>query len=54
MTVLDDFVVRVSTETATIIEERIKLVVRPKPRWLPERLWRKALARMLVIEEHRR
>ncbi len=49
--VLDDFVVRVTSEKVTLVEDRIRLVVQPRPRGLPERVWRRVLARLLVIEE---
>lgn len=32
-------------------ETELRALVQPKPRWLPERLWRRVLARLLVIEE---
>lgn len=32
-------------------ERQIRLVVQPKPKWLPERTWQSLLARLLVIEE---
>lgn len=48
--VLDEFKIVVARERAAFIEERIKLVLRDKPRWLPERLWRALVARLLVIQ----
>lgn len=34
-------------------EDQICLALQPRPRWLPERLWRKVIARLLVVEERR-
>ena len=48
--VLDDFTVAVSMESARIIEERVRVIVQPKPRWLPEFVWRRILARLLYLE----
>jgi len=32
------------------IEEYIKLNIQPKPKWLPEFLWKKILKRLLILE----
>lgn len=48
-TVLDEFIVRIAHERAVVVEERIALHVRPRPRWMPEYAWRRLLARMLVV-----
>lgn len=48
--VLDEFVRTVTVDGATLIEERIKLVLQDKPRWLPQRLWRAILKRVIAIE----
>lgn len=53
--VLDDFIVKVVAEASTrrgdIIEQRIRILLQPKPRWLPEAAWRAVLRRVLVLEE---
>ena len=37
--------------TALERERQIRLALQPKPRWLPERVYRRVLARLLVLEE---
>lgn len=34
-------------------EERLLLVVRPRPRWMPVRIYRWLLSKLLWLEEHR-
>ena len=36
---------------ATRLENELRLKIQPRPRWLPERLWHKVLARVLYLEE---
>ena len=48
--VLDEFVYEVTFQRAKIIEEHIRLVVRPRPRWVPQRLWYRLVAKVLVME----
>lgn len=48
--ILDEITMRVTTERATLIEERLRVIVRPKPRWLPDFIWRRLLARLLYLE----
>ena len=48
--ILDDFILKVQIDRARVIEERLRLVVQPKPRWLPQRIWERVLSRLLVIE----
>ncbi len=48
---LDSFTFRVQVEKALMIEQRIELVLQPRPRYLPDFLWRKILRRLLVIRE---
>jgi hypothetical protein len=33
-----------------VIEERLRVIVQPRPRWLPEFIWRRVLARLLYLE----
>ena len=47
---LDEISVRIATERATLIEERLRVIVRPKPRWLPNFIWRRLLVRLLYLE----
>ena len=44
----------VTTAGTKMREAQIRLVLQPRPRWLPERVWRRVIARLLVIEERRR
>lgn len=48
---LDDFAIRFAHEGATIIENRIRLLLKPRPRWMPERVWHRVLRRVILIEE---
>lgn len=32
-------------------EQHLRLVIRDRPRWLPERVWRWVLQKLLVLEE---
>lgn len=55
--IVDDFITQIHLdamgERVLLIEERIKLVVQPRPRWLPDFLWRRVLQRVFVIQEQR-
>ena len=33
-----------------VTEEHLRVLVQPRPRWLPERVWRRILTRLLVVE----
>lgn len=48
---LDDFVVRVSAASYDIVDKRVRLLLKPKPRWMPTRLWHAGIRRILSIEE---
>ncbi len=54
MRVLDDFVhemvTKIGRDRAFVVEERIRLLLRPKPRWAPKWAWEAVLRRVLVIE----
>lgn len=51
---LDEFTTEVHLTTAdsvvATIEERIRLATQDKPRWLPQSLWNRILARVIRIE----
>jgi len=53
--IVDDFITQVHLDAmgkrALLLEERIKLAVQPRPRWLPDFLWRRVLRRVLVVKE---
>ena len=38
--------------TAFERERQIHLALQPRPRWLQEWVWKRIIARLLVIEEH--
>lgn len=48
--VIDDFIFMASVDKATVISERIKIILQPKPTWLPKFLYDKIVARLLVVE----
>ena len=48
--VLDEMVFKVSVGKAEIIEERLRVIIQPKPRWLPDAIWQRLLARLLYLE----
>lgn len=39
-----------SEKIAIKVEEYIRLCLRPKPKWLPDFIWRKILHRLLILE----
>ncbi len=47
---LDEMVFNISVDKNRVIEERLRVIVQPKPRWLPNFLWRRILARVLYLE----
>lgn len=47
---IDELAVEILGVRHDLIEERIRILLRPKPRWLPQRLWKLLVARLLVIE----
>jgi hypothetical protein len=48
--VLREALMTLGTREMMFREELIRVCIQPKPRWLPERIWRALLKRMLVIE----
>jgi hypothetical protein len=48
--VLSQFIASVVVDKHRIIEEHIKLVVRDKPHYMPEKVWHKMLKMCLRIE----
>ena len=48
--ILDEMVFNISVDKNRIIEERLRVIVQPKPRWLPHAIWRRILARLLYLE----
>ena len=52
-TVLDEWTLAVTARDALVTEKRIRLLLQPKPRWLPEFAWRRLVARFILIEETR-
>lgn len=49
--VLDEYVRSVTLNDALVLEQRIRLLLRPRPRWVPARLWRALVRRIVVVEE---
>ena len=49
-TIMETIVNKLSEGIAIKIEEYIKLNIQPKPKWLPEFLWKKILKRLLILE----
>ena len=49
-----EWIERVVYEQAAIREAHLRALLRPKPRWLPTRLWHWLLRRILYIEERPR
>ena len=54
--VLDDFMTEiVFTATSDLdmkVEQRLRVLVQPKPGWVPQRVWDRLLRRVLMIERH--
>jgi hypothetical protein len=50
VTVLDEIAFTIAVEKNRIIEERLRVILRPRPSWLPEFIWRRILARLLYLE----
>jgi len=49
--VLDEWMFSAMYEQAVVTEKRIRLLLQPRPKWLPEFIWRRIVARLLYIEE---
>jgi len=47
---LADLALTISLERERIIEERLRAIIQPKPRWMPTFVWRRILARLLYLE----
>ena len=47
---LDEMVFSIEMDKNRIIEERLRVIVQPKPAWLPNFIWRRILARLLYLE----
>lgn len=45
-----DYLRKASDGIAVQIEQRIRLAIRPAPRWIPERLWMRIAARFLELQ----
>lgn len=50
--ILDEFAHQVLVNEGRLVESRFRILLRPKPRWMPRRVWR-ALVRRLVYLERR-
>jgi hypothetical protein len=49
--ILDDYTLTVAVGKAKVQETRIRVLLQPKPKWLPAFAWRSLIARLLYIEE---
>lgn len=49
--ILDDISFAISVEKNRVVEERLRVIIQPKPRWLPLFIWRRILGRMLYLED---
>lgn len=49
--ILREWVEQVVVNDAVMRETQLRLVVRDRPWWLPDRVWRWALRKLLVLEE---
>ena len=47
---LDEFTRTLMMNDAIVQEERIKTLLRPKPRWLPTYVWQRIIGRLLIIQ----
>jgi len=47
---LDAFTYTIMAGKKKLIEEHFRIVIQPKPKWLPEWLWSRVLKRLLVLE----
>lgn len=50
MKVLDEYVNEVTHRNAVVLEERIRVLLRDRPRWLPVSVWRLLIRWLLIIE----
>jgi hypothetical protein len=51
--VLREWTEKITLNEAVIREQQLELVIRPKPRWLPRRVWKWAIGKLLFIVELR-
>ena len=51
--VLDEWTHRVSVGRAQLIEEHFRILLRPAPRWCPERWWLRLAAHFIILGEQR-
>lgn len=56
--ILDSFIFKVTTEVgekkATILEERIRILLKPKPKWMSEHVWKWLINKLIYISYERR
>jgi len=50
LSIEQEVVDKLSRKTLFVREERMKLAIRDKPKWLPDRLHKWVLSKMLVLE----
>ena len=49
-TVIDEYTRSLLADERIFYEERIKTLLRPKPRWLPTYVWQRIIGRLLIIQ----
>lgn len=49
--ILREWTEQVMYQEAVMREAQLRLVIRDRPRWLPDRVWRWAIGKLLVLEE---
>lgn len=52
--VIREWVLETISQNHQIMEQQLRAVVRPRPVWLPNRIWRWTLRRLVYVEETRR
>jgi hypothetical protein len=50
-TELDRWIQRAVYEQYAITERQLRALLRPRPRWLPRRIWNRLIRALIVLEE---
>ena len=48
--ILDEYTYKIMHEKQALLEERIKLVLKPRPRWMPERVYKVIIKRLFEVQ----
>lgn len=49
--VIAEWTERIVVNEMTLRETQIRALLQPKPRWLPRAVWRRIIARLIILEE---